>query len=563
MTANDSHDQKLVAARRKAKQYVALGFDSRVLRLALARRDGTGVQLRKLVAFDLPGDVDHKNAEAMGRFIRRTLESLKWHAYPVLIVVPRSQVVLKPLNLPAVKDVGVLAGMVQFQAAKELPFSPAEAVIDFAMESHYDAEDSGPAPVESTVGVLVAAARQSVVDFYHKLAAAADVKLLRLCLRPYANLAALRIADRRGSQRRHDNQAIVHITCDETEIAVLVDGDLAFSRSTLMNVPIKPDETEAKLAALEGEDDAAAGPVPPGVQQRAIDAVATEISRSLRSYQAVQRGRRFDRIIIAGGTGIETAVRERVALQLNVTTELFEPDDALPAADNPRDLAAFISVVGLALAHRDPAALPIDFLTPKRPRKARNRKRMLATAAAAVVGVMALLTVLLLGYDLHVRSSHKNELVRQLNELKKDNKVVVAMAKRHAPLEAWQQRRVPWLLHWARLSQGMPPATELYIETVKSVGTEGVQFTIHARTSEVVTKLGEALREANYTFKLGSVTTSEDPHGYPYTTTVTVLAPEDDPIILAEDKVITRPADDDSANVLRRERDGRRRGGDS
>lgn len=205
---------------RKTGRFCALDFDREQLRIVHAEFTGERTQILKLASCAMPEDVDIADAQAVGTFIGRMLSEMRVRSPSVVMHVSRGQAVLKPLVLPPVSGPGELAHMVLYQAENELTFRPEEAVVDFTIESHYGIE---AAPEDTPQGqhVLVAAVQRPVIEYYQKVAEAADVRLLKLGLRPYADLRCVQAFARAHAQGR---VAIVHILADETEIDVMDSG---------------------------------------------------------------------------------------------------------------------------------------------------------------------------------------------------------------------------------------------------------------------------------------------------------------------------------------------------
>ncbi|MCH8965689.1 MAG: pilus assembly protein PilM, partial [Planctomycetes bacterium] len=136
------------------KQVVSLDWDSRFLRVVQWRISGHNAQALKSVAAELPEHVSVKDADSLGSFVRQVLSNARIRTTSVIVDIPRDQAVLNTMSLPAA-DLDDLAGMVQLQIAKELPFPLDDAIVDFAVTQ----QDSA----SNTADVLVAAVRFEVM----------------------------------------------------------------------------------------------------------------------------------------------------------------------------------------------------------------------------------------------------------------------------------------------------------------------------------------------------------------------------------------------------------------
>jgi len=509
---------------RGGRRFSAIDFDSRQLRVAEAEATSSGVRILKLVTADMPAGLDMADAQAVGAFIGQTLDQMRLRNTFIIMSVPRGQAVLKPLVLPPVDTTSELAGMVQYQAEKELSFRPDEAVVDFTLESHYGTGQAAGGETEGE-NVLVAAVRRPVVEYYRTIAQAAGTKLLRLGLRPYANV---RCVEAYAHDETLARVAIVHVTADETEIDVIESGALTFSRSALLKVP---PEAEADEAAI----------------REAVGAVATEVARSLQSYLGVERGHKIDAVRVAGGTGIESAVAEELKRRLSIRCERLNPAPALGLEDSGPDASAFVSVLGLALGQAPDATPPFDFLNPKRPVVQRDLRKLgvIAAAAAFVLVIVSVVASASLYY--YAAESRVGALTEEYNRLKEENHKVGALAKRVETIEGWVRGGRNWLDQWAYLSAVFPSCTETYVTSLKTNLDGSVSFVVKAKNNEAINDLGKRLAAAGYDFKPGQVTTGGDPYGYGYSTTVKIMVKPDMKVDLATVSPVPRPEDDASA----------------
>jgi len=525
------------------RRFATVDFDSCRLRVVIAEQTPTGTHIHSAAEAAVPDDMDMSDPKAVGTLLGRTLKDMAFRGSGVVMSVPRSQAVLKPTTLPPGTPATEFASMVRYQVAKELPFPIEDAVIDFTIES-----PSGSKPATDAAGpeiqVLVVAIRLHVVDYYKRIADAAGMKLLRLGFRPYASLCCVEAGGVRGGR---DNLAMIHLTADETEIALITHGSLVFSRSAVKDL-----KTAADL-----EDHAA---------EQVVDSLVAEVSRSLQSYLVMERAARVDAVTVAGQTGVEARLAERlcelfhVPCELLQTAPLFRDRTAKPVS------SAFVSALGLAIGHAAAGGVPFDFLNPKKPipeRDARKTRIVMATTGVIVLliaAVVARAVVLgrLRGNVAALRAEYKN-LNKTVKSVKKDADRVVAMEK-------WIGQGHNWLDHWAYISSLLPSARDIYL-TKLSTGQDGaINFTVKATSSEVITELNKKLAQAGYTYKPSQIKSGTDKYGYIYSTTVRALADKDVNIDLANIKPAPRPADDstleqfiNSANPSSARRSGSRR----
>jgi len=508
--------------RRGSRRFCAIDFDSRQVRIVHAEQSGGGVRILKLATAAVPEGVDVANAASFGAFLGSTLTEMHLGGTSLLMNVPRGQAVLKPLILPPVATTGELASMVEFQAEKELSFKPGEAVVDFTLESHYGAEST----VEDQAAgehVLVAAVQRGLVDYYLQVAAAAGATLLRLGLRPYSNL---RCVETYARQEVPGRVALIHITADETEIDICDAGALAFSRSAVVKIPPHAEGVAA---------------------DEVVQAVVTEVARSLHSYLGVDRAHAIDTILVAGGTGLEHRIVEELGKRASVRTETVNPAYALGIEEAGAEPSAFISALGLAVGQGAEAGLPFDFLNPKRPPVLRDFRRVATITAVSALVVLLAGIFAVAGGKYYAANSRFGALRDEYNKLNEGNRKVAALAKRVQTIDGWVRGGRNWLEQWAYLSEVFPSCTEAYVTGLKTNPDGSVSFTVKAKSNEAINDLGKRLAGAGYDFRPGQISTGTDPYGYTYSTSVKVMVKPNMKVDLAGATAAPRPEDDVSA----------------
>jgi Tfp pilus assembly PilM family ATPase len=506
------------------RTFVAVDFDSRQLRVVLAEKAAGRTRVLKLAAVAMPEGIDVEAGNGkLADLLGRTLKDLGAAGAGVLMHLSRSQAVLKPITLPPGTPVEQMPAMVAFQAEKELPFHPEEAVVDFCIEEHhYDAAAGPEAP--AGVDVLVGATRLPVVSRYRELATGAGARLLRLGLRPYANLRCVEACTVRGAR---ENVLLVHLTGEEAEIDVIVGDSLAFSRAVTMKMP------GATASAADKET--------------AVGSLAMEVARNVQSYQAVQRGEKVDAALVAGGTGLEAALAEQVAKRLGVRCEMLDPSGALRLGE-VANASAFISTLGLAIAHTAADPPPFDFLNPKRPSVRKNVRKATVIALGSALGVALVALAVAGAMDVSRVSGSLDDINAEYGKAMDVSKKLKKEIERVKRLEAWEADGRDWLSHWAMVSAMLPSCTDAYVQSFKTLSDGAVSFTINARESRIITDLGVRLTEAGYKFQPGRLATVNDPYGYTYAADIRVTPGPDMKLDLASVRPPPRPFDDDSLN---------------
>jgi Tfp pilus assembly PilM family ATPase/Tfp pilus assembly protein PilN len=510
------------------RKFVAIDYDSREVRLVVFRLVRKVPTILAAESVAVEEGLDIADAEALGRFLRPTIGRLGLRNAAAVMCVGRTQAVLKSLQLPA-EETGELAAMVQFQVSRELPFPAEEGVVDFTRAEHFDVSESAET---GGTPVLAAAVRLEAVDVAGRLCDQAGLRLERLGLRPQANLRAVGQCVRTEPGER---LLLVNITADEVEIDFFADETLEFSRAATLAVPD---------AADDGGD-----------RQGAIRRVVLEVNRSLQSFQAMQGGGQVDACLVAGGTGIEEPVVAALADSLRAPSEMLDPAGGFALPGDGRQ-SRFVACLGLA-SGQSAAALPFDFVNPKRPPEPRDTRRPKALAVVA-----AAMAAVLLGFFLHTRVLGQrrdavDELAAEVEKIEDANRGLRIVEKRVEKIQQWRQEKVDWLDQLACLSQRMPGAGDVYLTSLRGSSSGTLALSGQARDSRDLHAFAAGMKELGYQGKLrGTDPKDRDRHGYTLKFSMDLLAEDSRPVVAAGEPA-GRPADDAAPGAP--ERSGRRR----
>ena len=425
----------LVTRRHK---YVAIDYDRRRIRLVIFECAGGKFSVLGLHTADIPEEVDAADAASLGAFLGKVVDRLGLRGTRAIMCVGRSQSVLKPLHLPAATNPSELASMVQFQVAKELPFSADEAVVDYAPGVHWGAGEGEQTEGEGT-SILAAAVRLPVIDAACEICQQADLDLQRLGLRPYANLRAVYRCVRAAPGERI---LLVDLTADEAEISLMRNQTLEFSRSAAITPAATPEP-------------------PDGLVRR----IVAEVTRSIQSFHAVQQGGRINACLVAGDTGLEKRVTDALAESLQIRCERLAPGGgfSIPSSEA---VGGFAAALGLAAGQAD-EALPFDFLSPKRPAPPRDWRKIIAVAGAAAAVLVVAGGVFLVHSHFRDRADVITQLTDRHKKLDTRKKALGKLDKRVRGIHDWLGEQQDWLAHLQDLSRSLPDNKQVYLTSLR------------------------------------------------------------------------------------------------
>ncbi len=482
-----------------SKKILAVEWDSRSIRMVLARPKAEGVELLKAVSAPIPSSVSAEDAASLGAFIKESISSARIGVGRAILCIPRDQVVLNTINLPPT-PAEEMASLVQFQVSKELPFAAEQAVLDFAVAGAHDPK--------APCSVLATAIRRELLEFYQEVASAAGLSIESVGLRPLANLISLTAAT---GGTGPELTLLVDVGPHRTEIDLIRGGVLVFSRAASMSVGMEPATVgeageagyqDSKIISSGVDRDAAEA------NPQAVSALLVEVIRSFEAFRATEPSASLDRIVVAGSSGLEPQLAQMLGARFATRAELFSPEKALGlTAERARELRGFSAALGLAIGHSHDELALIDFLHPKRP--VTKRELRLKKAPSAVMAAILLIGSIYLFQTKYV--SPLREEIRTLqkaqSQMKAEEKAVREFAEKVDALEGWIESEQHWPTVIAAMAEVFPPDREAYAtrldlelvpvrKSVKREATAKIKF----RTASLgtVNELAEKLRAAGF-----------------------------------------------------------------
>lgn len=516
-------------------QATALEFDSRSLRVVQP-----GLSRVAVAPLNLPADADRADAAVLGAALAKALEQLKLKPGPVVMGLPRAQVVLKTLLLPVIADVNELASVVHLQVGRDLPFRLSEAVVDFqvlrqitppAPKPDATAKPGAEAPAAPPpkLEVLVAVARREAVEFFQRVASAAGLKLVALGLLPNASARGVEAC---RAVEHGQAYALVSLRPDEVSIDVACDHAVPFSRGAT----VKPAE--------------------PGAPDAFVTAATIEVVRSLHGYGGQGATGAPAKILVTGATGHEAAFVAALASRMNSPVALLEMVPLNLPGDSRDAAAGATAAIGLALGYADAGGLPFDFLNPKRPAVPRDLRRIKILAGVAAAAALFMLVAGVRAWLVGQRQAVLDAVTAEAVAAEKNRPAYRRVISQAAVVNEWVGGERDWLLHYAHLTAVLPRSEEIFLTSFAVSGPGALRLGVRAKSGEILAKVEKQLRAAGYEVKPLAITPGTDKNGYEFQSTVELAVPGKLKIDLSKVKPPARPADDASLDPPRKKGGG-------
>lgn len=489
---------------RLSQRVLCLDWDKRYLRLVLARLGRGRPYLLAAHANLIPPEVNPEEPEQMGAFIAQQLRRHQLRARQVLVDVPRDRAVINRLTLPPTPE-NEVADVVRFQALKELPFPADEAELDFAILSR----DEHGRVTEALMAAVLKKTLQRIVA----TCTAAGLRPVRVGLRPYANLMALK----QLAGIEPDRVLFVDVGHSLSEISIYQNSKLAFSRAAAVELagshPSGAAISDSRILRASDLD------APADRTERAMGDLLVEITRSLQAYRATDPQLKVETLVIAGGTGLEETLHARAAERLPLDCRLFDVRPRLSVGvDEAAKLRGFSAALGLCWGLNKAGVLELDFLNPKRPvprGAVRLRRARIMGLAAATIGV-CLFTWWFLTWQGNVRTLKYRQT--QIAALQAQVKELVKIRQAVDVVREWETSAV-WPEELLQISlSAVEPGKKMLVQQVRldqrtaKIELKQVQADHHDVPMQFVKNLNDVQRDGRAAYVAEQKTWTEQQH---------------------------------------------------
>ena len=404
------------------------------------------VTVNKWLEAERPESVDPGEAQAVGEWIGRELRTAGISRGRVVFSVPRGDVVLKRIVLPAGESGSEadLAGMVHLQMNRQLAVGLEGTAIDYMA--------TGPSPEPGgTWTVLAGALPGDRLHWLEAVAKAAGLKIERLGIRS-AGAAALLAA---ASHRHEGPLLVIWLGWTSAEFTIVENGQPVFARATDMPRPGRETTADESYA----------------------NRVAVEAKRTWMSYRMTRESAEIEAVAVLSETelGESVAMRCGEALEMQAEQVGYPKSVSLPRDMAPVDRSVMAPLIGL-VAERVIAAPTLDFANPRKaPDVAAVKRQRVLLAALAMIVICGVVYIFTSGQ----LASLEAQVEQAARHKKQRYGVVVEFLREDARLEHlehWSQIEVDWLAHLRWLSEQMPDPRTAQLDQIHGSLEAAVQF---------------------------------------------------------------------------------------
>ncbi len=483
---------------------LALEWDGIEVRVVVARTRGREAQIEDAFTITLeprdPGQTfaaPHVGAKVAAELTARNIGRVE-----TLVAVGRKDIELRLLNVPPA-PAEELPDVVRFQALRQFSALGEDWPLDYVPISLND---------EVPSSVLAATLSPEHVKQIRATCEVGGLTPRHMVLRP---MAAASLLSRQLPDAQQRCRLMIDMLSDEADLTVLIGERVVFLRTCRL-----PNDTD------------------PALQNTVL---LGEIRRTMIAAQNQLGGRRVEYVIVCGNPKDHTQLIERLARELSLPVESFDPFAALSISEDvrhrlPERHGRFAPLLGMLVDEAAGTPHAIDFLNPRKrpPPPDRRRQRTLAAVAAGT------LVAAIGAYVYWEFASLASEIAEAKEKQLRIEKLVPASQKKikdAQDVEKFVHGDITWLDELHRLSQPehFPLADDVIVSQLYAATQEpqGGSLLIEGLVREpgVINRLETDLRDPRH--RIVGTGSQSDPrdknYGWKFKETVIITHPAVDP----------------------------------
>jgi type IV pilus assembly protein PilM len=397
---------------------------------------GTGPQIKKLVKKQLPPEMRKadRNPEAVAKLIKECLAEEGISSGDVVIMVSGSQVFVRRITMPPMPR-EELDEVIPFEATKQVSFSVEQLEVDYIIVGEKKVDGI------KNQDILLVATPKEVIEQQKAIISVAGLKTVAVTVAPMVLWKAFQLSKKTYQERVI---ALLDIGHERTTISLLNNGILEFTRTinlggeevtnALMTEPLAPEDGSSRMLTYKEAEsikieyglspststttkEGMALDQLPRLMSPFLERLSNEIKTSFDFYMTEFQVTNVEKVIMSGGGSGLRGLREFLAGNLGIDTELADPFQSADSTeeiskDDYMDVAtAFVTPLGLA-AWKD-GDMSFLRLKKKAAKKSRNLVKPLV-----VPGCLAAMIMLILYLSVSTKlNGCRTELERKTEEL--------------------------------------------------------------------------------------------------------------------------------------------------
>ena len=405
---------------------IALEFDEDRLLVTTARAEARNLCVTSLFEIELDG----KSNDDIGETLKSHLQTIGAPKSDAIAIISRSSTEIRELTVPPAPD-DELPDMIRFQARKEFASLGDDWALDY-VPLHSASSIEGVAAQDQPRTVLAAALTPELTVKLTAICQAANVKLKRIVLRPFAALDLLEPNLTDGKLR-----LIVDQDNETTDLSVVEGQNLLATRTVRVPKDLSADKRSKQLIS--------------------------EVRRTLAFARTATGGRLVKHVVVSGEPSRNRHLAGDLSGPLKMEVQFLNPfrdaklesDVNVDAIQNP---GRYMSTLGGLVKELSGVRPAIDFLNPRRPivKQVDYTKYYYYAALAAGIFFVAMFfswwKLSQQSVEIEQMRAKRDQLVR-LNEGDDNMPSVEKRLAEIGTIDQWKMEEVNWLVELSEFSK--------------------------------------------------------------------------------------------------------------
>ena len=288
------------------------------------------------------------NAQTVVDAIKELFTEKKIHTKDVAISISGHSVIIKKIEMPLMGG-EELEEQVKWEAEQYIPYNINDVEMDYQILRRR--------PTEGLMDLLLVAAKKDEIEDYMAVAHEAGLRVSIIDIDAFAMQNAF---EANYPELQNQTVALVDVGASLTRLNIVREGSTLFIRDITgggqllteeirKGLGISYDVAEAYKVGASTPSSADVVPVEVNeILEKSVDAIAVEIQRSIDFYMATAESQSLETILLGGGTGGCTALREAVQKRTDIRVERLDVFRAIEVDASKFDQAKLQGFAGQA-----------------------------------------------------------------------------------------------------------------------------------------------------------------------------------------------------------------------
>jgi len=291
------------------------------IKLTQAQEEAQDNVITKIIVEHISSNTDGAISKALSDLIKKS--NIK--PTNLITVIPRNLVTVRNITFPS-GDPAEIEKMVKFQAARQIPYSKEDIIVDYSIINR---DSSGGSQV------LLAIAHKDVINRYLRIIEGAGLKASLFALSSQGVCCWFKVYQDKNKKTGQEAVALVDIDTDNTDICFVCNNQLTFSRSISFGIK-----------NFSGED---------------FKNLLQQIRLTLSAYKKERIGKEISRIIFISSSNKSIQGLAKIAGdEFSVSTEIIELQSIASKKEGlslPNQIVQFeissSAILGFALSRKE------------------------------------------------------------------------------------------------------------------------------------------------------------------------------------------------------------------